>query len=303
MEYTNKQGIPIGIYNAIATDHYTDLDDKPSDYSITKIISPIQQTELLRRYEGTAKVPQRDILESYNAWIGSVLHNALEDASMNDKDVISERRFYKTIAGKIISGKVDAIKKKTIVDYKTCKVYKIMKMDTKQWEEQANCYRVLAEEEGIEIDKLQVEAMMLDWKPMEARIKKNQGYPQCPIQVIPLKVWDLSVTEQFIKQRVLYLENAKKVTDEELAEEFPCSREEQWSGYKDTAIYKINANRATKVFKSPEEAAEHMLDNDKLSIDTHYIVDRYSKRTRCEEYCSAKNICQQYKNENEGIEL
>lgn len=297
MKFTNKQNIPKGIYRAIATDHYSDPTDKPSDYSVTKIISPIQQTTLSQRYNGTPKIPTRDILDNYNAWIGSVIHNAIEDASKADKDTIAERRFYTLINGIKISGKVDAIIGDTITDYKTCKVYKIMKMDTLQWEEQANCYRLLAHEAGIEINHLQVEAIMIDWKPKEALIKKNQGYPQCPIQVVPLKVWSLDGTREWMKQRVALLENAKKATDDELYKEFACTREEQWSSIKDISIFKKGSARATKVCHSESEANEVFASSEKFTVETHEIRTRYTPRTRCLDYCDCKNVCKQFKEE------
>ena len=171
-----------------------------------------------------------------------------------------------------------------------------MKMDTRQWEEQANIYNYLVNNPNI--TKLEVHAMMTDWKPTEAKIKKKQGYPQCPIQVIPLKMWSTEEALLFIQNRITLLEKAKGLSDEELATQIPCSRYDQWSSEKDHALFKKGAKRATKVFPRRKDAEEYFKDNPKFTEDDYEIITRYTKRTRCLDYCNAKKCCVQFKREN-----
>jgi hypothetical protein len=302
MKYTNNNNIHQGLFAALAHDHYYDPSDKPSHYSATKLLSPIQQTALSLKY--AKGLPQHDILDNYFSWLGSVLHEAVEKAVRNDKNstAIVERRFYGTFYNKIISGKIDYLDGDTITDLKSCKTYKILVGDFSSWEKQANIYRLLAAKEGFTINNLQVEAMLLDWTSFEAKMSKAQGYPQTPIVTIPLKVWTLEETEQWIKQRVIWLEESKTLSDDELYKQMPCSTEEQWSKFTGTKLFKKGGKKATKVFKGAVEetaieAAQYVADNEKYQTDEYYLEETYGSKTRCESYCDVKTKCRQYRAE------
>jgi hypothetical protein len=295
MKYTNKHGIPEELAAAIQVDHYSSPDDKPYDYSVTKLLSPIQQTELLRRYKDSDKLPEMDVLDGFNAWVGSVIHNSIEDAWKKGMQSIAEERLYMKIGGKTLSGKLDCLDygNKKIIDWKTCRLYKVQKGDYLEWERQQNLYAMLCDENGYDINDLEIVAIMLDWKKNEAKFKNN--YPQTPIVPIQLNKWSKEEAVAFAKDRIQKLERAKKMTDEELSVSMSCSRYDQWSQYQGTALIKEGNTKATKVFESREQAEDYVNDNPKFK--EYNLEDRYSKRTRCMDYCSAKPVCQQYKRE------
>lgn len=295
MKYTNKHGIPEELAAAIQVDHYSSPDDKPYDYSVTQLLSPIQQTELLRRYKDSDKLPEMDVLDGFNAWVGSVIHNSIEDAWKKGMQSIAEERLYMEIEGKVLSGKLDCLDygNKKIIDWKTCRLYKVQKGDYLEWERQQNLYAMLCDENGYDINDLEIVAIMLDWKRNEAKFKNN--YPQTPITTISLNKWSKAEALAFAEDRIKKLERAKSMTDEELAIHMPCSRYDQWSQYQGTALIKEGNSKATKVFDSREQAEDYVADNPKYK--EYILEDRYSKRTRCMDYCSAKNVCQQYKRE------
>lgn len=343
MNYTNIHGIPEELAAAIAVDHYTDPTDKPYDYSVTGLINPVQQSELIRRYRDTDKLPKMDVLDGFNAWVGSVIHNEIERIGKKGKDSVFEERFYKEIGGKTLSGKVDLItlacddsnstnsdskKLRRLIgetayspgnsttitkaqyfaikeqcpsvelkaicrDWKTCRLYKVQKADYWAWEVQANQYAMLVAEAGIDITEIEITAICLDWKRNEAKFKK--GYPETPIVPIQLRIWPKNEQEAYAKERISMLERARNMTDEELAISMPCSRYDQWSQYQGCALIKEGNSKATKVFDSREQAEDYVADNPQYK--EYNLEDRYSKRTRCMDYCSAKPVCQQYKRE------
>lgn len=295
MNYTNNHGIPEELAAAIQVDHYSSPDDKPYDYSVTKLLSPIQQTELLRRYKDSDELPAMDVLDGFNAWVGSVIHNSIEDAWKKGMKSIAEERLYMEIGGKTLSGKLDCLDygNKKIIDWKTCRLYKVQKGDYLEWERQQNLYAMLCDENGYEINNLEIVAIMLDWKRNEAKFKNN--YPQTPIIPIALNKWSKEEALAFAEDRIKQLERAKNMTDEELAICMPCSRYDQWSQYQGCALIKEGNSKATKVFDSREQAEDYVADNPKYK--EYNLEDRYSKRTRCIDYCSAKPVCQQYKRE------
>ncbi len=295
MEFTNIHDIPKGIYDAISTDHYTSEDDKPSDYSATKLISPIQETILVKRHAD--EIPPRDIMDNFNAWRGSIIHNAIEAAAKLDMNYIEEQRFYATVLGKVISGKVDCydIDKKQIIDWKTCGLWKLQKNDVRAWEEQANIYAYLMGVEGYEVKSLRITAILMDWKKTESKYKPN--YPACQIVPVDLRLWTKGEQEKFIKQRLIFLKAGETLSADELYEEMPCSKYDQWSNYKDTAIIKEGATKATRKFDSKEEARAFVEENTKYLSSEYSLIDRYDLPTKCIDYCEAAPFCKQYRAE------
>lgn len=294
MKYTNKQGIPDELAAAISTDHYSDPNDKPSDYSVTTLISPIQQTTLMRRHENDHNFPTSDVLDNFNAWVGSVLHNAIEDAWKKGMDSVLEERYYMDIEGKILSGKIDCLQLTgKIIDWKTCKLYKVQKQDYRAWEEQANLYAMLAEANGHKVNELEVVAIILDWKKTESKYKKD--YPESPIVPLQLNVWTQEERLNFAKQRVSMLNYAEKLTDKQLAELCPCTRYDQWSSFKGCALIKEGNSKATKVFESREDAEKYIQENEKYK--DYILEERWTPKTRCNDYCSVRPYCYQFKKE------
>lgn len=298
MAYTNKQNIPKELAAAIAVDHYHDPNDKPSDYSVTNLISPVQQTELIRRNKTCSGFPQSDVLDNFNSWMGSVLHNAIEDAWKEGMGSIVEERFYTEIYDQILSGKVDCldIESNTIQDWKTCKLYKVQSGDYTQWEQQANLYAMLARLNGYTIDKLTIVAMCLDWKKTESKYKKD--YPQSPIVTIPLDVWSQEACMTFAKERITLRRLAKDMTSIQISKQIPCSLEDQWSKPNKYAMTKPGNKKATKLFNTEAEA--HIYMQEKPQYKEYTLALRQSAKTRCEDYCDAKNYCHQYHNERKA---
>jgi len=292
---TNIHNIPKGIYDAINTDFYTNPNDKFSHYSATKLISPIQETILVKRHE--KEIPPSDIMDNFNAWRGSIIHNAIEAAAKLDMNYIEEQRFYATVLGKVVSGKVDCydIDKKQIIDWKTCGLWKLQKNDVRAWEEQANIYAYLMGQEGYEIKSLKITAILMDWKKTESKYKPN--YPVCQIVPIDLKLWSTYEQERFIKQQLIYLKAGQDLTADELYKELPCSKYDQWSTYQDTAIMKKGSTRATRKFFSRKETKAFVEENVQYLSSEYEIVDRYGLPTKCIDYCSAAPFCSQRKAE------
>ena len=296
MNYTNKFEIPKLLARAIATDHYTDPDERVADYSVTKLIAPVQEQALLRRYIDDTEIS--DIMQFYHSWDGSVIHNAIEAAWDKEKDGgFVEKRYYIEVNGLVISGKIDRYQDDgTLIDWKNCRVYKIQAKDFTEWERQQNCYAYILEQNNIPVSKIVIWALLKDLTKSEA--EWNKKVPDNQIIPVPLTRWSSQQQKGYIELRVSMNEAAKLLTDDELYKRFPCSRHDQWSRYKNTGILKKGASKSTKNFDSPEEALEFFINSPKFTEATHYLEDRYDKRTKCLEYCSAKPFCKQFLAEN-----
>jgi hypothetical protein len=126
MELTNKHQLPEEIVRALTKNRYHADDESQgqiTDFSISSLIAPTQQTSLKRRYpEGQ----EEDVIDRFYVLYGHLAHALLEEHGSDDS--ITEKRFYKVVKGKTISGQIDHYKDRKITDYKTVGAYKIKRM-------------------------------------------------------------------------------------------------------------------------------------------------------------------------------
>ena len=298
-QFTNQHNLPQEVVAAITKDRYTTEGEADSDYSASTLVAPVQKTVLERRYKGVkGKLRIFDVIDEFWAFLGSIAHAVLEEAWHASMGSIVETRLYMKMLGKTVSGKFDVYAEALaqIRDYKTCKVYKIMKGDFSDWEKALNVYAQLLREAGKPVKEIKIVAMITDWKKGEAKYKAN--YPEAPIKIIPIRLWDEKEAKAYIKHRVQSLITAESLSDEEIAQQFPCTNKERWKDLKDFAIIKNDVDdngRATKSCATYEEAEQAI--GEKGWHASHRIVERWTDATRCIDWCAAAPICHQWQAE------
>lgn len=309
--YTNHQHLPAEVVAAIMKDRYTDITEDDWDYSASTLTTPIQLLMLKKRY-GSKKLSKHklrifDVTDNFWSFFGSVAHQVLEDAWHESMGSIPEERIYMTVHGKIVSGKLDLYHQPEIRDYKTTKVYKIMKRLYKDWTRAQNIYAALCRKNDRPVERINIVAMINNWAKSELY---KDNYPPAPIQIIPLEVWPQEKAMQYIEDRVASLIVAEgiedsvrkrsgdleedaisRIADIELYQQFPCTQEDMWQNFKDFALMKPGADRAAKCFDNREDALKHRTEKGwELS---HEVKERWGKRTRCEDWCECAPICRQ----------
>lgn len=309
MKYTNHYNLSPEVVRAITKDYYTVEGEKPSDYSVTDLINPIQLTTLKKNFPNDLVV--RDVVDLFYSFLGNLSHHILETSHHKDHQSTAEERIYIEIDGVIVSGKIDCYQHKALIDgvqrvpqvrdYKTTKVWNVMKGEHSQWELQTNLYSLLLREDNKPVEKIFITCILFDWKKNETY---KQGYPVAPIIDIEINLWGQEDQMNYLKERVRNLEIAKKLNPDELSKEFPCSQEDMWQRFKDYAIIKQGADRATKTFDDYAAARSHFDETKSISDKTHTIERRVSARRRCFEFCDAAKICEQHKKlcKQEGVE-
>lgn len=289
--YTNLQNLPPEIVHALLKDRYTDPSEAPFDESASTITAPTQQVILKRRYKETLIL--RDVMHSYWAFLGSIAHQVLEDSWHKGMKSIAEKRFYLTVKGKVLSGKLDCYESPEIRDYKTTKVYKMMRNDFVEWEQGQNVYAYLLKKLGYVVTRLNVWAFLGDWKEGETYKKR---YPQSQIVEVPLRLWSMEEQEAYIHSRLDRLEKAAELSDEEIVKQFPCTKKEMWQDIKDHCIFKDGAKKATKVFHVDDETEGRKFLADNYGDKPEYkFITRWTDRTRCLKFCDCANHCGQHK--------
>jgi hypothetical protein len=259
-KYTNEHGLPAEVVSALTRDYYTVEGEKLGDYSASTLVSPVQKTTLEKRYQAiNGKLKIFDVIDQFWAFLGSVSHQVLETAWHASMESIVEERFYMKTLGRVVSGKLDVYAEglEQIRDYKTCKVYKILKGDFSDWEKQLNIYAQLLRENKKPVKEIKIIAMITDWKKGEARYKSN--YPPAPIAIIPIRLWSEKEAKAYINHRVKSLKAAELLSDAEIAVQFPCTNKERWKDLKDWAIIKNGVDDDGRATKSCSSNQVHRL--------------------------------------------
>lgn len=276
MIWTNKANLNHAIEAAVKADPYNKGD---CDYSVTELLKPARQRALEKKHEEEIEV---DVSDRIWSLYGQITHQILERASYEG---IAETRYFAAIADKKISCQIDIIETDgTLSDYKFTSSYKAKKgADISDYVAQLNMQRWILNENSIELTKLQIVALLRDWSKLEAA--RSPEYPQMQVVVLGIPMWDLSVTKEYILQRIRLHEEAKVVLP-------LCSKEERWEKPTKFAVKKPGRISAIRLLDTEKEAHEYraaLPSNSNL-----YIEERSGESTRCLYYCDVKKFCEQH---------
>lgn len=266
--YTNHHNLPAALVAAVTNDAYRG----GGDISVTKLIDAPQRRVLGLRHAADIRV---DVSERIWALLGQAVHHILERAGT---DTLVEQRLFADIGGWKLSGQFDRLHlgDKTLSDYKVTSTYKAQ--GDEQWTRQLNILRWLAHQNGIAVDTLEIVAIFRDWRRSEA--ERNPQYPQQAVAVIPIPVWTLAYTEQFIAERVTAHQLAQGGQDT------PCTDDERWYSGTSYALMKQGGKRALKVADTVEALGEPTADQ--------HIVTRPGVYRRCASHCEVSAFCSQW---------
>lgn len=292
MRLTNNLNLPAPIVTAIQR-QVGDYDRGESDYSITDLINPPQIVMLKRQFED-------EIIEdvSQRIWmlLGSAIHNILEKAGDGADSMGEVRLFaYLNYEEKTISGKFDhlAIDSGTLTDYKVTSSYSVKGDEVKpEWVKQLNYYRWLCMRNDLNVDDLQITAILRDWNQHGLR---DENYPRQSVVTMQVPVWDEKFTEHSIKMDLGdHVDAANGVCR-------PCTDEERWCVPGKIALMKKGRKSAVRLLDTEYELMEYMTKNKFTSEAGYYMVERPTTYRRCEDYCSVSKFCPQWeKTNNEG---
>lgn len=290
MKITNKHNVPETLVALASRDYYS---KGKSDYSVTEIISPPRIQRLRRLHH---EEMEQDVSDMLWQLLGSALHVVAERGVAEGH--ITEERLIAEVDGVKLSGAIDIQKVEsdgvTITDYKFTSAW-ALRQDKPEWEAQQNIYAWLVETvKGQKVKGIQICALVRDWSRREASVKPS--YPQAPIQVLELPLWDSSYTEQYIKERIEAHRMSKVQADwgDELP---PCSDDERWVRETKYAVMREGRKTAIRVFDTQHEA-------DELAIkEKGYVEVRKGEAIRCTgNFCGVAQWCSQYQRSQENQE-
>ena len=294
MIFTNKHGLPEEVASILSKQRY-DGGDIPSDYSVTTLKTPPRIVQLTRRYKEEIT---EDVIDNLWSMFGHMAHNMLEEHGSDES--ITEKRLYLNILDRVISGQVDHYKDGVITDYKVTSAWTLVYGSRiKEWEEQLNMYAYLCIKNNLPVQRIRIITILRDWDKNKAF--QNQDYPQTPIKIIPITLWEFEHQRRYIEERVHFQTVNENKTDEDLWE---CTSIDMWEQPSKYAVMKEGRKTAIRVFDTLEEAnKEGYCQGWKEDVEgdvwkaPQYLQIRPGKRTRCEDgYCSVTKFCNQFQN-------
>lgn len=284
MKITNKLKLPQPFVSAVESEYVP----TPQQYSVTTILNPCRYVILSRRHNSEV---EQDVADMIWLLFGTAFHSILENSQAEEKQLQEQYlkqdlgEFDKELEGFKLSGKADLLdtKTNTMVDYKTTSVYKVLFGDYEDWRKQLLMYAWLFKQQGYEVNKGQIVALMKDHSKSKAKFDRT--YPQYPVKVIDFEFNDQDFVdiEKEILDKFRQLKECETLKDNELP---MCTMEERWNDGNKYAVKKKGNKRAERVFDTKEQAEEYMKDKKGYEIEERLGTDR-----RCEEYCSACIYC------------
>lgn len=284
------------------------LYEKVGDYSVTGLLKPVRQVELIKRHDAEITF---DVLDQLDIMLGNAMHMLLADNE--EKNVIKEQRFsiMVDVDGRNLelSLKPDYLRGEYnqamgtfwhIKDFKTIGAAQaVLALDKgkAEWDIQLNVYRWALEKTGLfaKFGAMTIEAFVRDWSAMDAQIKADRGYPQSRVFTVQIEKRDNAWVENFVVTRIREFEKYKAVkTDEEL---LLCTPEERWERPSEWVVSKKGSNgRALPRSRCQTEAVAKQFQMARKDPNDCECVFRPGRNVRCERYCLAgkAGVCQQW---------
>lgn len=278
---TNNHNLPKTFVKALERDYH-----KGADYSASQLTKPARMVHLEKRHKGEVV---EDVTDRIWSLFGSAVHAVLENGETHNQLV--EQYLSEQIVGKTVSGMSDLYEDGIIYDYKVTSVWSYIYMadKVKEWESQLNTYAWLFHKAGFLVEGLKIVMILRDWQASKA--KYDPQYPDCQVQVIDVKLWDIDVSEIYIASRVDYYEEYIDCLDDQLPE---CSEADRWAKPGKWALMKKDRKSAIKLFDSHDDAEEAMIDRENTQSGNFYIEERKGELWKRCEYCSVSAFCNQY---------
>ena len=298
MKVTNKFNLPQPLVNAAKRE----LKQREYDHiRVTTLIKAPKPAFLRQKHWDEIEV---DAIDSIWAIYGTGIHKALEE--YEDRLNRVETTLTAPFHGVTIQGTLDLMtineddESIVIQDYKTTTAWASMQ-EKPEWETQLNVYAWLARQNDYNISGLNVIAIIKDWSRAEAG--RDPSYPQSPVKVIPIDLWEHDLVTQYVKSRIELHTGAhdNHTFDKPLPD---CTSDERWYRPGKYAVHNTAVpNRALKIFNTEDEAHVFALAYNAKKGTTTTIVSRSGKSAMCHGFCDVSKFCDQFQNKIKPSEI
>lgn len=270
MRILNPRNLPEALVKAAIGDK--DYSPDPNRMSVTDLIDSPWRRYLKQLHYGDISVDVEDM-----TWLlmGKAFHLLMDKYAPDE--AVSEEKIEIPYNGITLVGVPDVHQGGILYDYKTTSVYSFILGEKVEWTQQLNVYRWMLNSIHIEINKIQIIAILKDHM---ARKATEPDYPSKPLIAVDIPLWTLEETQKFIDSRIEAHKNLE-----------PCSPEERWSKPTTYAVKMKGVKTAKRVLTSHDDAAEWMANNIK-DLKNAYIEERPGEDSKCLRYCNYAKWCQ-----------
>lgn len=223
MKLTNTANLPAGLVEALRNDPY---DHAGSDITASTLNNPPLLEALKRKFKDDLVEDASDRIWSL---LGQAAHVIADRGAKRVEGVESETRLFMDVLGWKLSGAFDHLDGK-LVDFKVTSAWTIIYGDRlEDWEKQLNVLaHLVSVVRGVEVDGLEVIAILRDWAAREVSRVKN--YPTAAVVVVPLKLWPKDKREAYIMERVRLHQTARELAEDGREDMItPCTDKERWA--------------------------------------------------------------------------
>jgi hypothetical protein len=299
MPLSNKLRLPQPIVEAVKKETY---DPGHGDFSATGLIAPPKIKVLEARHKEDI---WEDVADKLYSLYGQTMHLILERSGVKLTDYMVEQRHYAQYGRWNVSAQFDCmfLGDGVLSDYKFTTAYSAQtnmdgSMDIKkEWYTQLNIQADILRRNpqlGINVQKLQIVALLRDWQPSKAA--SDPLYPQSQIVIVPIPMANPANVETYILHRCTLHQAARDQPIDDLIPE--CTKEERWEDETKFAAMKIGGKRATKVFDTEAEAhgwLSQQKDHANFQLDMRPGFARRCMGMANKVYCPARNFCHHYR--------
>lgn len=284
MKITNNLNLPESFVKMAESDYQY----KSKQYSVTSLLKGIRETILERRYHNEI---EQDVSDMIWLLFGTAVHSIL-DHQEEGEDEFKEEYLIIDIGDYKLSGRFDLYnaKTKTVTDYKTCSVWKMIYGDFEDWRKQLLLYAYMLRQIGLPVSQGEVVAILKDHSKGQAKVKKN--YPELPVKKVTFNFTDIDYeeTDLWIKEKFNEIALAEQMPDDELP---ICTLEQRFNDGDKFAVMKKGRKTALRVLDSMEKAEQWMEKNSKGD----FIETRKGEDKKCKDYCRVNKFCSYYQSE------
>lgn len=282
----NKHNLPDWLVEVVEKTNNQYDRGKKTDYSISNLLQPPMIEALQREYE-----PKPDVADMLQSFVGTCVHDKLEEKLKDTPRYLIEERFYYTLhipeaptAKKdfVLSAQLDLYDKDTgeHFDHKCSKLYSFLG-EKSEYDVQLAFQRFLLRREGYEVGQSYIGGFGTDWS--KRRILYDKNYPKTMWVKVPYPDWDDELLISWLKERVLDHEHAK------LGQIRLCTPKERWRTPDEFVVKKEGNKTAVRGSKTNDRSKAEAMALEKG--EGYYVEDRLGEDIRCMTFCDVSEYC------------
>ena len=293
MKITNKHDLPLVLIDWINNSNkQRQLQVEQGDFTVTQLLSNPKEQYLLSRNPDI----EVDASQFISVLSGEAWHTGIAANSTNRRfnGALVEKRFSIKYHGWKITGQPDVIDGDYLMDYKESTVGRFAKGVPQEYENQLNFYHYILSSNGKHPKFMGIWVKYKDYMPSRAG---TNHYPDAAMQYFPVQIWDYDEQDAFIKSRIeAHVGNLNSQLDKM---DMPqCTDEERWYSNEVHAVMKKGGKRSLHNAATHKDAQAWIDgDNTRVKKDQLTIELRPGVYRKCENYCFAKSVCDQYNNQ------